>query len=97
MRVISRKTLRKFWEKHPQARQVLQAWYIDVKHANWNKPSDIRNVYQNASFLSNNRVVFNIKGNTYRVIVVVIYKHGIVFIRFVGTHKEYDRIRAETI
>jgi mRNA interferase HigB len=97
MRVISRKILRQFWERHPEARQTLQAWYLDVKHANWNKPSDIKNVYRNASFLSNNRVVFNIKGNTYRVIVVVLYKHRQVYIRFVGTHKEYDRINAETI
>lgn len=97
MRVISRKILRDFWQKHPDARQALQTWYIDVKHANWNTASDIKNVYQNASFLGNNRVVFNIKGNMYRVIVVVLYKHGQVYIRFVGTHKEYDRINAETI
>ena len=97
MRVISRKTLREFWEKHPDARQPLQAWYADVKHAYWNKPSDIKSNYRNASFLSNNRIVFNIKGNTYRVIVVVLYKHGRVYIRFVGTHKEYDHINAETI
>jgi mRNA interferase HigB len=97
MRVISRKISRQFWEKHPDARQALQAWYIDAKHANWSKPSDIKSVYQNASFLTNNRVVFNIKGNTYRVIVVVLYKHGQIYIRFVGTHKEYDRINAETI
>lgn len=97
MRVLSRKMLRQFWEKHPDARQALQAWYVDVKHAHWKSPSDIKNVYQSASFLSNNRVVFNIKGNTYRVIVIVLYKHGKVYIRFVGTHKDYSRINAETI
>ncbi|WKZ48303.1 MAG: type II toxin-antitoxin system HigB family toxin [Anaerolineales bacterium] len=97
MRVISRKKLREFWEEHPDSRQPLQAWYADVKHSDWKKPSDIKNVYRNASFLSNNRVVFNIKGNNYRVVVVVEYSFGIVFIRFVGTHKEYDRIDAETI
>jgi len=97
MRIISRKTLRDFWEKHPDARQSLQAWFADVKHADWKKPSDIKNVYRNASFLSNNRVVFNIKGNNYRVIVVVQYNYGVVYIRFIGTHKEYDRINAETI
>lgn len=97
MRVISRKILREFWEKHPDSRQPLQAWYADVKHSVWKKPSDIKNVYRNASFLSSNRVVFNIKGNNYRVVVVVKYRFGIVYIRFVGTHEEYDRIYAETI
>ena len=97
MRVISRKILRGFWEKHPDARAALQAWYIDVKHADWNKPSDIKSVYQNESFLGHNRVVFHIKGNKYRIIVVVLYKHGQIYIRFVGTHREYDHINAETI
>ena len=97
MRVISRKTLWVFWENHPEAGQPLQSWYADVRHANWKKPSDIKDVYRNVSFLSNSRVVFNIKGNHYRVIVVIQYNYGIVYIRFVGTPKEYDRINAETI
>ena len=97
MRIISRKTLREFWEKHPDARQPLQAWFADVKHAAWKKPADIKAVYRNASFLSNNRVVFNIKGNNLRIIVLIQYSFGIVYIRFVGTHAEYDRIDAETI
>ena len=97
MQIISRKHLREFWEKHPDSRQPLQAWYQDVKHADWKKSSDIKSVYQNASFIANNRVVFNIKGNTYRIIVIVEYRFGIVYIRFVGTHQEYDRINAKTI
>ena len=97
MRVISRKTLREFWEKHPDARQPLQAWYADVKHATWTSPTDIKSIYQNASFLANNRVVFNIKGNRYRIIVVAQYHYELVYIRFIGTHKEYDRINAGTI
>jgi mRNA interferase HigB len=97
MRVISRKILRQFWEKHPDARQSLQAWYADVKHAKWKRPADIRSVYRTASFISNRRVVFNIKGNNYRIIVLIEYSFGIVYIRFVGTHQEYDRIDAETI
>ena len=97
MRVISRKILREFWEKHPDACQPLQTWYADVKHANWTSPADIKNVYRNASFLPNNRVVFNIKGINYRIIVVVQYRFGQVYIRFAGTHQEYDRINAETI
>ena len=97
MRVISRKILREFWEKHPDARQPLQSWYADVKHGSWTRPAYIKNVYQNASFLSNNRVVFNIKGSRYRVVIVVQYRFGQVFIRFVGTHRDYDRIDAGTI
>jgi mRNA interferase HigB len=94
MRIISRKLLRRFWEHHPDARQALQAWYADVKHANWQTPTDIKNVYRNASIVGNNRAVFNIKGNKYRLVVVVQYHYGIVYIRFVGTHQEYDILTA---
>jgi mRNA interferase HigB len=97
MRIIARKTLREFWEEHPDARQGLQAWYADTQQAVWKKPADIKSVYRNASFLSNNRVVFNIKGNHYRLIVVIQYQFGIVYIRFVGTHREYDQTDASTI
>jgi mRNA interferase HigB len=75
----------------------LQTWYADVKHATWTGPADIKSAYHNARFLANNRVVFNIKGNRYRIIVVVQYRYELVYIRFVGTHKEYDRISVETI
>ena len=97
MRIISRKTLREFWEKHPDAQQPMQAWYFDIKHSKWKGPADIKNIYRNASFLADNRVVFNIKGNKYRVVVAVQYDFGIVYIRFVGTHKDYDKIDATTI
>ncbi|HNT54202.1 MAG TPA: type II toxin-antitoxin system HigB family toxin [Anaerolineaceae bacterium] len=97
MRIISRRTLRTFWEKHPDACLPLQTWFHDVQQASWGSPTDIKAVYQNASFLANNRVVFNIKGNHYRIVVVVVYQHGIVHIRFVGTHAEYDKIDADTI
>lgn len=97
MRVISRKALREFWDKHPDARQPLQAWHADTKHADWKSPTHIKNVYHNASFLADNRVVFNVKGNRYRVVVAVQYKFGIVYVRFVGTHQEYDKIDAATI
>jgi len=96
MRIISHKTLREFWEKHPDARQQLQAWYVDVKHSNCPPPTEIKRIYPNTSFLANNRVVFNIKGNKVRVIVIVQYNFGQIYIRFVGTHQEYDRIQAET-
>ena len=97
MRIISRKRLREFWEKHPDAQQALQTWYADVKQANWQTPADIKNVYRNASIVANNRAIFNIKGNKYRSVVVVQYQYGIVYIRFVGTHQEYDKIDATTI
>lgn len=97
MRVISRKALRLFWESHADARQALQAWYADVKRAQWKSPTDIKKAYRNASIIANNRVVFTVKGNKYRVVVTVQYKFGIVFIRFVGTHQEYDQIDATTI
>lgn len=89
--------LRDFWEIHPDACVPLQTWFHDVEHATWNSPADIKQVYQNASFVATNRVIFNIKGNRYRIIVVVVYQHGLVYIRFVGTHEEYDRIDATTI
>ena len=97
MRIIARKTLREFWERHTDARQPLQAWYSDVKNAVWKKPSDIKEIYRNASFIANNRVVFNIKGNKYRLAVVIQYEHSIVYIRFVGTHREYNKIDVATI
>lgn len=92
MRIISRKALREFWERHTDARKALEAWYLDIKKAKWETPSDIKSIYRNASFVTNNRVVFNIKGNRYRLVVVVVYQKGIVYIRFVGTHSEYDKI-----
>ncbi len=97
MRVIALKTLRIFWERHPNARQALQAWYQDALHATWTSPADITHIYRNASILPNNRVVFNIKGNHYRLVVAIQYKFGIVYIRFIGTHPEYDKIDATAI
>ncbi len=97
MRVIALRTLRAFWEQHPEAQDALVAWYQDVKRAQWRTPSDIRQVYRNASFVGHNRVVFNIKGNHYRVVVAVQYSQAIVYIRFVGTHREYDQIDVESV
>jgi len=97
MRIISRRILREFWEKHPDATTPLQTWFHDVERATWNSPTDIKENYRNASIVANNRVVFNIKGNRYRLVVVVIYQHGVVYIRFVGTHEDYDHIDVTTI
>ncbi len=97
MRVIALKTLRGFWERHAGAEQPLKAWYKEASHARWNGPGDIKERYRSADFIPGNRVVFNIKGNTYRLIVKIHYNQGSVFIRFVGTHAEYDKIDAGTI
>ena len=97
MRIISRRHLVKFWELHPDAEQPLRAWYAEAKKANWNSPAEIKATYRSVSFLAYNRVIFNIKWNTYRLVVIVEYSQGKMFIRFVGTHAEYDRIDATTI
>jgi mRNA interferase HigB len=97
MRIIALKTLRLFWEQHPDAQQALQAWYRDAERATWNTPADIKNVYRNASFVGNNRVVFNIRGNQYRLVVAINYTSGIIYIRFIGTHQDYDKIAVATI
>jgi len=97
MRIIALKTFRQFWEKHGDAQEPLLAWYHDAKRADWESPDDIKRVYRNASIVANNRVVFNIKGNDYRLVVAIHYKTGIIFVRFVGTHSEYDKIDVTTI
>ena len=97
MRIISRRILREFWEKHPDTIIPLQAWFRDVEQATWKTPADSKAVYKNARIISNNRIVFNIKGNHYRIVVVVVYQHAVVYIRFVGTHNEYDQIDVTTI
>ena|SRR5579859_7355593 len=97
MRIIALRTLREFWTDHSGAEAALRAWHADARHADWKTPEDIKATYANASILGNNRVVFNIRGNTYRLIVAVNYAFGIVYVRFVGTHAEYDRVNAETI
>jgi len=97
MRVISKRPLREFWEQHPEAKRALQSWYEDALRAEWQTPAAIKRTYGNASFLGDNRIVFNIKGNEYRLVVKVHYDRGHVYIRFVGTHRAYDGIDAETI
>jgi mRNA interferase HigB len=97
MRVLSVSTLRTFWKQHPGAEQPLKAWYQEAVIANWTQPADIKAHYRNASVLKNRRVVFNIKGNEYRLIVAVAYQLQIVYVKFIGTHKEYDAVDAETV
>lgn len=97
MRIIALRTLREFWTAHADAEEALRAWYADARQAEWESPTAIRATYANASILSGNRVVFNIRGNTYRLIVAINYPLRIVYVRFVGTHAEYDKVDAEII
>ncbi|MFA6376958.1 MAG: type II toxin-antitoxin system HigB family toxin [Candidatus Paceibacterota bacterium] len=99
MRIISVKTIKDFWEndKYRDSEQPLKSWYHEAKQAKWKSPNEIKSKYRSASILNNNRAVFNIKGNRYRLVVAVNYHFQIIFIRFIGTHKEYDKINAQNI
>ena len=97
MRIIAKKTLRESWEANPDTTQYLKTWYATVKEAEWKTPADIKETYATASILGSGRVVFNIKGNHYRLIVKIHFNRSTVFIRFIGTHAEYDNIDANAI
>lgn len=97
MRIISVKYLRDFWVLNPDAEQPLKAWHEEAKAAVWQTPQDIKDRYRSASFVGNNRVVFNIKGNDYRLITAVAFRFEAVYIKFIGTHAEYDRVDARTV
>ena len=97
MKIIAIKALREFWEQFPDAEQALKAWVDEVRKAHWNQPTDIKKQYRSASILKNRRVVFNIKGNAYRLVVSVAYRFSAVYIKFIGTHQQYDEIDAETV
>lgn len=97
MRIISIKNLKDFWEQHPDAKGVLKAWVDEAKHAAWQSSHDIKARYPRASILGNKRVVFDIKGNDFRLIVSVAYRFGAVYIKFIGTHADDDKVNAETV
>jgi mRNA interferase HigB len=97
MRIISRAVLSAFWAQHPDAEQPLKAWYEEASHAQWTSPQDIKDLYRHASFRPNRRVVFNIKGNDYRLVVAVAFRFQAIYIKFVGTHAEYDKINVDTV
>ena len=97
MRIIALATLRDFWKRHPEAEIPLRSWYTLASRSDWRYPADVKAAYRNASVVAKNRIVFNIKGNDYRLIAAVHYNRGMMFIRFVGTHREYDKIDAGTI
>jgi mRNA interferase HigB len=97
VRVIAKSTLRDFWVIHQDCEDQLKAWFNEAEKANWESPAEIKLDYPSASVLPDNRVVFNIKGNTYWLVVKINYKFGLVWIRFIGTHAGYDKINAGTI
>ncbi len=99
MRVIAKRTLREHWEKPSRAdsKEPLEAWYSEAKTATWEKFADIKESYGSASIIPGDRVVFNIGGNKYRLVVKINYAAEIIYIRFIGTHQEYDRIEVSKI
>jgi mRNA interferase HigB len=97
LRVIAKRTLREFWEINQDSEQQLLVWYREATKADWNNHNEIKSQYASASILKNNRVVFNICGNKYRLIVEINFQRKWVFIRFIGTHKEYNKIDANNI
>lgn len=97
MRIIAKRSLREFWTQHPSAKGPLEAWHQEVARADWSSPSALKLEYRSASVLRDNRVVFNSAGNRYRLVVKINYPYRIVYIRFIGTHKNYDAIDAATI
>jgi mRNA interferase HigB len=99
MRIIARKTLRLFWEqpKYADAEQPLRAWFQETSKADWKNPAEVEAAYRSASIVGGTRVVFNIAGNKYRLVVRVNYPYRVVYIRFVGTHAQYDRINVEEV
>ena len=97
MQIIAKRTLRLFWEKHPQAETPLRAWFATVSAAQWKGPADVRAQFGSADFVADNRVIFDVAGNKFRLVVHVSYGFGRVLVKFVGTHAEYDKIDAGTV
>ena len=97
LRVIAKKVLREFWLKYPDSEQALKSWFRETEKSKWKNISEIKQAYPSASILKANRVIFNIKGNNYRLISKFNFEFQICWIRFIGTHKAYDRINANTI
>ena len=97
MRIIAKRTLWQFWERHVNAEEPLLAWYREVLTEDWDTPAKVKEKYRSASIIGGNRVIFNIKGNDYRLVVRINYPTRIVYVRFVGTHAEYDAIDVEEV
>ncbi len=100
MRIIAKRTLRTFWESSTQnfeAKAPIEAWYAEAKKAKWQTPHDIKKQFRSASIIKNSRVVFNIGGNKFRLVIAIDYYRQTIFIRFIGTHQQYNKINAEVI
>ncbi len=95
--MIAKKTFREFWEKHADCEQQLKAWLQEAREGVWKSPNKIKSEYPGASIIGNDRVVFNIKGNSYRLVVKLNYDYQMIWIRFIGTHAEYDKVNVKTI
>ncbi|MEI8087082.1 MAG: type II toxin-antitoxin system HigB family toxin [Paludibacter sp.] len=96
-RILSKSTLREYWEMHLETEQYLKTWFDTVMKSDWKSPNDVKQTYANASILKDNRIVFNIKGNSYRLVAKFNFEKQWIFIRFIGTHAAYDKIDANTI
>ncbi len=97
MRIIAKRTLREFWKRHPNAEEPLLAWYREVEQEDWDTPAKVKAKYRSASIVAGNRMVFNIKGNDYRLVVKINYEYRVVYVRFLGTHAEYDAVDVEEV
>lgn len=97
MRVIAKSTLQAFWRRQPDAEGPLLAWFREVEKEDWDSPARLKEKYRSASILRDNRVVFNIKGNDFRLVVKINYPYRVIYVRFVGTHTEYDKIDVEEV
>ncbi len=96
-RIFSKATLRDYWENYPETEQYLKTWFDTAINANWKTPNDVKQYYVNASILKNSRIVFNINGNSHRLVAKFNFERQWIFIRFIGTHLQYDKIDANTI
>ena len=99
MRIISKKTLKDFYEqsKYSDGKSPLEAWHKEVLKLDWSNPNEVKEMYRSASIIGNEKVVFNLAGNKYRLIVTINYYAKIVFIKFIGTHKQYDKVNMEDL
>lgn len=96
-RIFAKSTLREFWERYPESEQYLKTWYDTAINSEWKTPNDVKRYYANASILKDGRIVFNVKGNSFRLVVKFNFEKQWAFIRFIGTHNEYDKIDANEI
>ena len=97
MRVIAKRRLREFWERHPAARGPLLAWFREVEREDWDTPAAVKAKYRSASIVGDDRVVFNVKGNAFRLVVRIDYARRVVYVRFIGTHAEYDAVNVKEV